>query len=209
MEELQSDWGQGARQQGISQPVNYLYYRNPVSGFTSPTFKDEAVAKEYFNGLPEKLRNTVQPVRWSAPGPGVPDGPYIGNTQQWTDLGLKRALIEAANGGYSHLSWTPGEDQADRYLLTKHIRDLSYSPHTQVLQARSATDRKALNELNVPPEKLPDYVGREVAEKLLAQPRARISARRSFIPIQIMRRNGRRTAGTPSRAKTSRSAARG
>ena len=46
----------------------------------------------------------------------VPDAaPYIGTTQGWTDLGLKRALIEAARGDYTHLSWTHGELQSRRW----------------------------------------------------------------------------------------------
>lgn len=38
----------------------------------------------------------------------VPSGPYVTKTQDWTDLGLKRALKEAAEGGYDRLTWTPG-----------------------------------------------------------------------------------------------------
>ena len=55
-----------------------------------------------------------------------PSAPYVTSTQGWTDLGLKRALIEAARGPYTHLSWTPGEEQAKRYDLSKHIDELRY-----------------------------------------------------------------------------------
>jgi hypothetical protein len=42
----------------------------------------------------------------------VPPGPFVGSTPGWTDLGLKRALTEAAHGGYDGLTWTGGADQA-------------------------------------------------------------------------------------------------
>ena len=54
-----------------------------------------------------------------------PEAPYIGSTNSWTDLGLKRALTEAAHGGHDKLIWTPGEDQAERYGLSKHIGSIS------------------------------------------------------------------------------------
>jgi hypothetical protein len=44
--------------------------------------------------------------------PPVPPGPFVGSTPGWTDLGLKRALTEAAHGGYDGLTWTGGADQA-------------------------------------------------------------------------------------------------
>jgi hypothetical protein len=46
---------------------------------------------------------------------GPPSGPFVGSTSGWTDLGLKRALTEAARGGYDGMIWTPGDDQVARY----------------------------------------------------------------------------------------------
>jgi hypothetical protein len=40
---------------------------------------------------------------------GVPDAPFKKN---WHELALKRALHEAAEGGYDRMSWTPGAQQA-------------------------------------------------------------------------------------------------
>lgn len=45
----------------------------------------------------------------------IPQGPYVDNTQKWTDLALKRVLHEAAHGGYDKIVVTPGEEQAKRY----------------------------------------------------------------------------------------------
>ena len=52
----------------------------------------------------------------------MPHAPYVDSTQKWVDLGLKRLLHEAAKGGYHKIVMTPGEEQAKRYDLSKHIK---------------------------------------------------------------------------------------
>ena len=154
MEELQSDWGQQGRDKGFKEPGDRENFQRLIS---IPASQRTPEQQSWVNDYVTK------------PGK-VPPGPYVGNTQQWADLGLKRALIEAARGDYTHLSWTPGADQAARYDLSKHISDLSYSPHSQNLQARAPSGSKSINEYRVTPENLPDYVGAETARKLLATP---------------------------------------
>ncbi len=46
---------------------------------------------------------------------GLPSAPFVGSTPGWTDLALKRALREAAEGNYDAMAWTPGATQAARY----------------------------------------------------------------------------------------------
>ena len=171
MEELQSDWGQAVREQGTSADQDQLR-QNMLDAerrfmVARQTGRPESEVSGLYADFQEAAaaRNIAD-----AKGRAPPPGPYVTNTQHWTDLGLKRALIEAANGDYTHLSWTPGEDQADRYLLTKHIKDLSYSPVTGSLQARTVKGGKGIDERNVTPDKLSDYIGQEAAAKLLAQP---------------------------------------
>jgi DNA-binding ferritin-like protein (Dps family) len=48
----------------------------------------------------------------------VPDAPF---KKTWHELAMKRALREAAEGGYDEIAWTPGEVQADRYDLSKQV----------------------------------------------------------------------------------------
>jgi hypothetical protein len=101
---------------------------------------------------------------------GVPSAPYISNTSDWVDLGLKQALIDAAKDpSVNRLAWAPGKVQADRYGLEKDIKTVVYIPETQTFIARPRDGRVGIQE-TVPPEKLADYVGRETAAKLLAQP---------------------------------------
>ena len=107
----------------------------------------------------------------------IPSAPYVTNTGSWTDLALKRALKEAAEGGYDKLVWTPGSEQAQRYDLSKQIGSLTYNPQTrsfraykpvQPEQGEGATNGGLAFGHVIPSEKISDYVGKDVAEKLLS-----------------------------------------
>lgn len=103
---------------------------------------------------------------------GVPSAPYVASpegkhTLSWVDLGLKRALKEAAEGGYDKLIWTPGPEQAARYDLSKQIQRIEYDPKFQMLNAYKPNGFNAIEKSNVKPEQLSEYIGKEAAEKLL------------------------------------------
>jgi hypothetical protein len=99
---------------------------------------------------------------------GAPKGPFIGNTEQWTSLTLKRMMKYAADNGYDRIAWTPGNVQADRYDLSKHIDEVHLSGSNLV--ARNKYGRDVINTTGVTNKTLKDYIGEELAEKLLAQP---------------------------------------
>jgi hypothetical protein len=108
---------------------------------------------------------------------GVPSAPYISNTSDWVDLGLKQALIDAAKDpSVNRLAWAPGKVQADRYNLKNTISGIRYSPETKSLQVTRPYDDAGKwygfeGGDNVTPEALPGLVGKDLAEKLLAAPK--------------------------------------
>jgi hypothetical protein len=118
---------------------------------------------------------------------GPPSGPFVGSTQSWTDLGLKRALTEAARGNYDGMIWTPGQDQADRYGLEKHFSSLVLHDNDSGgigrpqmegpfragnLTGYDPNGREIVNQW-VNEDQLRAHVGDEIANRLLAtQPTA-------------------------------------
>ena len=54
----------------------------------------------------------------------VPDAPFKGNA--WVDLAVKQIYRIAAEGGYDRVAWTTGEQQADRYDLSRQIDSIAY-----------------------------------------------------------------------------------
>ena len=51
----------------------------------------------------------------SNPDKGLPKGPYVQNTEDWTKLGLHNAIKEAAEKGHHAVTWTNGDEQAKRW----------------------------------------------------------------------------------------------
>ena len=105
---------------------------------------------------------------------GVPKGPYVTNTQGWTDLAVKRILKEAAEGGYDKIVWTPGAEQAKRYSLSSEIDRIAYNPSTQELQyVKSGNQHWSEHPTHVNPKELSNLIGENAAKELLSEPLTR------------------------------------
>lgn len=102
----------------------------------------------------------------------VPDAPL---KTTWHEFVFKRLLREAAEKGFDYLGWTPGEVQAERYDLSKQVSRIKYDPEAEILRAWQNLDdpesfEPAINQLDVTPEKLPDFIGKEAADRILNSP---------------------------------------
>jgi hypothetical protein len=95
---------------------------------------------------------------------GVPEAPFKKN---WHELAMKRVLDYAAGNGYDTVAITPGAEQAKRYDLSKRINDLEWDSEANTLTAWDHNGISVINEKGVSQENLPNYVGKEVAERLL------------------------------------------
>jgi len=79
---------------------------------------------------------------------------------------LKRALMEAAKGDYNKLIWTPGEEQAKRYDLSKRLSAVHWSPDSKVLYAIDHNGNTLMQTM-AQKEQLPNLIGKDLADKLL------------------------------------------
>ena len=109
----------------------------------------------------------------------IPDAPFKKN---WHELALKRMIQHAAENGYDSIAITPGEEQAKRYNLAKHVSDIQYDPYYKQLIATGHRGT-AINKIAEPHE-LSSYVGKDVAEKLLQAPLAQGRHRLSGLDIE-------------------------
>jgi hypothetical protein len=94
----------------------------------------------------------------------VPDAPY--KNSGWWELGMRRALREAAEKGYDKLSWTTGATQNERYNLSNHVDQLIYRPEYQELVGYK--DGHAVVTQYKSPEELPELIGQDTTNKLLS-----------------------------------------
>ena len=170
IEEVQSDWHQAGRERGYGPKIERIVeaYYETKDGQRVPIgygrTKEEAEAN-----IDVGWKNTVD-IKYETSdrkvGEGVPDAPF---KDTWYQLALKRAIKEAVDKGYDRIGLTTGKQQAARYDLSKQVDELNYKRNddgTYQLSAQANGRGNMLGE-TVSEEKLSDYVGKEVAEKII------------------------------------------
>lgn len=190
VEELQSDWAQEGRDKGFNDGSAMKAYRDHIEdmrGRMRQSLLDQGMREEVarplyenaepwhlakFHGEEDKL-NALRDATIDQQGK-VPTGPYVTNTQHWTDLALKNVLREAALGNYDGIVFTPGQAQADRYGLEKQVDSIKYWPQDRTLSALQGNSTR-IAKPDVDPEDLPSLIGKELSEKLLHPSSARTS----------------------------------
>jgi len=169
LEEVQSDWHQAGRKQGYRRttPPTQQEIEAKASDFWNnhkqadePTFDqlDRTRRDEYVRAAQQQLMQE-----------GVPDAPF---KTTWADLALKRAITKAAREGYDAISWTPGEQQAERYDLSKKLSKVSLgaSNNPRLPYNIIAYDKGGHTVLTHDLEsldKLEGVIGKEPAQKLI------------------------------------------
>lgn len=148
LEELQSDWHQAGREKGYvdpkaSQKLHLEYLDAQAKG---------SAAYNKWRRLPEELRRRDDPgyqeyVRmqdkatelynqWKQVSQGPPAAPF---SKDWHELLMKRMLKEAVDKGYDKLAWTTGQQQNQRYDLSKTVNKIVWRPQ-EMVRGRSTFD---------------------------------------------------------------------
>lgn len=85
-------------------------------------------------------------------------------------LGVKHAVLESIRDGQDAIEWDTGATNADRYSLRKVVDDIAYDPALNggTLIGHDKNGRSVIDRSDVKPEQLPDWIGKEAADKLLA-----------------------------------------
>lgn len=170
IEEIQSDWHQKGRDDGYSSPKKDQAEfqrlaaewdaQQAILAAESDHDKLDAATKRM--GELTDAMNAIHDRRQY----GVPDAPLKG-TEDWAMLGFKHALREAIETGKDKVTWTTGDQQNARYDLSKKISEVHYSGTD--LKAYDHNGKAVLEQTGVTRAQLPDLIGKEAAEKLLAQ----------------------------------------
>jgi len=182
VEEIQSDWGQEGKKNGVVksykpdevQPISaveagkmtaadeelFWHFKTPDNVFSIPKSKyaDREAARDYI--IREKKINSG----------GVPDAPFIGKTDGWLNLALKRVIAMAVDGGYDAVAFVNGDQSADHYDLSKRVAKVTYNINKNSISAY-ADDRPGAQSIftrAASEDELPDIIGKEVADRLIS-----------------------------------------
>jgi hypothetical protein len=95
--------------------------------------------------------------------------PYVTNTNAWVKLGLKVALKEAIKQGADRIAWTTGDQQNERYDLSKQVDEITYYKYKDGTYqfSGSKNDVQLFNYQRIPKDKIEDYVGKDVAKRMI------------------------------------------
>jgi len=190
IEELQSDWGQAGKKYGFSkqETLPNMDVDELIATHGDKLKVDQKNWLERFKGRWDAMMDDVN--RGAKPESAIDDlhkeyndwiskqkigieaGPYVQDTKEWTALALKQAIKEAVDNGKKQIAWTNGAQQADRYDLSKHLSSVSLHPREDGQFALNAYDHeghRVIQEL-VTEDKLDDYIGKDLANKLINTP---------------------------------------
>jgi hypothetical protein len=192
LEELQSDWHQKGRKQGYKEakePVHAQAYDAYIKDLMNRYH--ERLRETYGNDYNISMNAERDPTKVAESmgeldtlqdnfarmyqernqqNVGVPDAPFKKN---WHEVALKKLINYATENGYDKIAITPGAEQSKRYDLSKQISKVKYfddpSTDSGVLHAYDLKGNNVLNQ-SIPKDKIQDYVGKDIAQKLLEQP---------------------------------------
>jgi hypothetical protein len=174
LEEVQSDWHQAGRRKGYKpqaekELAELVERRGALQKEASKLASSDPRYKEIYQELP-KIQTRINEI--GSPSGAVPDAPW---RKTWHELALRRMIRLAAEEGLDRVSWTPGEAQAARYDLSKSYKVINASKRadgTYMLQGQPAGyEASPMQRLadRVPEDKIADYVGKDLAEKIIEQ----------------------------------------
>lgn len=172
VEEIQSDWHQAGRERGYGEeptPPDWRAVRKRgARAWRIINGQDDFVADVYADSEEEAVQIASRQESRHAGVDLVPNAPFR-NT--WHEFVMKRLIRMAADGGYQSVAWTTGNQQNARYSLEKYVQRITYSPEGTLIayKGANASEMTAVFNKNVPEEKLADYLGKDVALRLLAK----------------------------------------
>jgi len=174
LEELQSDWAQKGRKEGFSgqtkiekrEDGGWAAHEAEALGIekNAPAWVvRDAQGKEV--GKYYKESYAVAAAKEEGK---IPAAPFVTKTEAWTALALKRMIRYAAENGFDKIAWTTGEQQAERYDLSKQIKEIDYIKRGDKYEiAFTDNNGGGHNPGTFSAAELPDVVGKEVAQKII------------------------------------------
>ena len=192
IQEVQSDWGQKGEKTGYKtgkyKLENYATF-GAREGMTEKEVKDTWRTDD-----PRYLKWEANQEAGTKEISAVPPMPF---PDTWHELAMKRMLRYAAENGYDRVAWTTGEQQAERYDLSKQVDEINVVPRTDAVSGEKTREvgltmkqgfpsyiTMGINkdgvvdnatQANLQGKKLEDVIGKELAKKVMSDDRQKIS----------------------------------
>jgi hypothetical protein len=154
LEEIQSQRGQEGRDAGFVAAAEAKEYE----GLSARTLKELLPAADADRYAELKKKADM-----------VPSAPFVEDTKAWTGLLLKRAIAFAQTQGINRIAWTTGDQQVERYKLSKSIDELLITKNENgtfnVLAKKNNSE--VINQSSLSEKELTKAVGKGLSAKAM------------------------------------------
>lgn len=179
VEEIQSDWGQDGRDKGFATPPGGFSLKSE-NGVHTIYGNNGRIASQMLDlGRAERQLAAFN----SNGGGGIPEAPFVTETASTTKLAAKYILQDAVASDADYIAWTTGEMQNKRFNLSQHADSLGYDPDSNELVGFK--DDNVAFSREVASGDLPEYIGRELAERILAQPKSELNGYQELRGVEM------------------------
>ena len=127
LEEIQSDWGQTGKREGFKPTFEIRNEKGKFNIYSSVNNMKESAFSFDTKEEADKMLETLNKANQNK----IVQAPFVMDTNAWTKLGLKYALKEAVKQGATKIAWTTGEQQNDRYDLSKQVKQVEWNKYTE------------------------------------------------------------------------------
>lgn len=210
--EIQSDWGQEGKKKGFAGAFPENVLRAAVNGGMTDADARADIMRLMENPLGTDARPTAE--QWRRLGAAVgdsgidlnevfhdrkkdvlPSAPFVTKTDAWVSLAIKRIIRHAAENGFDRVAFIGGEQSADLYDLSKQVSELRIfnkgDGKWEITGQSHAGDLMNIGE-DIATDKLPEYVGKDLANRAVNEIKAGEGIDYSGIDLKVGG-NGMRT----------------
>jgi len=178
LEEVQSDWGQKGKKEGFEIKEEDRWNFEPIKrNGETVAWKIELKSDKNIGGIGNTKEDAIKDANkrygteintLEKQQKGTPSAPFVTDTNAWTKLGLKVAIKEAVKQGADKIAWTTGEQQNDRYDLSKSVDGLEYQPQRDGKYDVFAHkgDNNIFYEKGIDLKRIEDVFGKDIADKI-------------------------------------------
>ncbi len=208
LEEIQSDWHQAGRKKGYTRELTteeQSEYDKLVSE-KKAVFDKHGGAKAVIIGgkqpdAPAEIKDAfekvtdlrvrinelsaIRGIREGGESTGaVPDAPL---KKTWHETAFRRMVKYAAENGFDKIAWTTGEQQANRYDLSKQVDSIGWYANPDdtynISYKKDGATSTAKN--NVPENELSDLVGKDLSEKIVNASQDEVEGNFSGLDLKV------------------------
>jgi len=175
LEEVQSDWGQQGKKEGFKEaPITELPKGLRVisnkQGSEWAVFDNNNNDYGYGKTKEEAINNAIKELNSRNDEKNIEQAPFVTDTNAWVKLGLKYALKQAVESGATKIAWTTGEQQNDRYDLSKQADSIDVSKDDtgmyKILAKKSG--ETTATKFAETPQEIEAFIGKDMAEKIVS-----------------------------------------